>query len=66
MIGIICGVIFHLFLMFCSIVVTKVAWDKDIIDDDELPLILSVFIPLGVMAFIGALWAAEVVSGKLP
>lgn len=65
MIGIICGVIFHIFLVFCSVVVTKVAWNKDVIDDDEFPLILSIFLPLGVMAFIGALWVGEEVSDKL-
>lgn len=63
-IGIVCGVILHLILMFAAVLLVKVAWWKDIIDDDETALICSVFIPLGVMCFVGAIWLAETISDR--
>lgn len=50
--------------MFAAVLVVKVAWWKDIIDDDEMALIVSIFLPLGVLCFIGAIWLAETISDK--
>lgn len=64
MIGIVCGVILHLILMFAAVLLVKVAWWKDIIDDDEMALIVSIFLPIGVICFVGAIWLAETISDK--
>ena len=58
-------VVLHLILLFCAVVVVKIAENADIIDDPDFPLVISIFLPLVVMVFVGALWLGEVVSYKL-
>lgn len=65
MIGIVLGVILHLVLLFGAVIVAKIAENRDIIDDAEFALCMSIFLPAGVIIFIAALWIAEVVSDNL-
>lgn len=62
---IILAVILHVIFLFGAVVLCKVAEAKDIIDDAEFPMVISIFLPLGVMVFIGALWVGELVSDNL-
>lgn len=62
---IILAVILHVVFLFGAVVLCKVAEAKDIIDDAEFPMVISIFLPLGVMVFIGALWVGELVSDNL-
>lgn len=62
---IILAVILHVILLFGAVVLCKVAEAKDIINDAEFPMVISIFLPLGVMVFIGALWVGELVSDNL-
>lgn len=62
---IILAVILHVILLFGAVVLCKVTEAKNIIDDAEFPMTISIFLPLGVMVFIGALWVGELVSDNL-
>ncbi len=62
---IILAVILHVIFLFGAVVLCKVAETKDIIGDAEFPMVISIFLPLGVMVFIGALWVGELVSDNL-
>lgn len=63
---IILAVILHIICLFGAVVLCKVAEAKDIIMDAEFPMVVSIFLPLGVIIFIGALWVGELVSDNLP
>lgn len=58
-------VVFHLITFFFCIVAAKLAWQKNIIDDDELFMVMGIFVPWGVLLFIGALWFADYISDNL-
>lgn len=62
---IILAVILHVILLFGAVVLCKVAEAKNIIDEAEFPMTISIFLPLGVIVFIGALWVGELVSDNL-
>lgn len=62
---IVLAVILHVIFLFGAMVLCKVAEAKDIINDAEFPMVISIFLPLGVMVFIGALWVGELVSDNL-
>lgn len=62
---IILAVILHVILLFGAVVLCKVVEAKNIIDDAEFPMTISIFLPLGVIVFIGALWVGELVSDNL-
>ena len=59
------AVILHIICLFGAVVLCKVAKTKGVIDDAEFPMIISIFLPLGAMVFIGALWVGELVSDNL-
>lgn len=58
-------IILHLILMFGAVVMCKVAESKDIIEDAEFPMVVAIFVPLGVVIFVGALWVGVAVSNNL-
>lgn len=62
---IVLAVILHVIFLFGAVVLCKVAEAKDIINDAEFPMVISIFLPLGVMVFIGALWVGELVGDNL-
>lgn len=55
----------HIIFLFGAVVLSKVAEAEDIIDDAEFPMTISIFLPLGVIVFISAIWVGELVSDKL-
>lgn len=59
MIGAIIYVIIHLILMFLSIVLAKIAEDDDVIDDADFWIVLSVFLPWGILVVLGAMFLAQ-------
>lgn len=61
------GITAHLFFMFFAVALSKMAENEDVIDDADLPIILSFFVPVGVLVVIGGLWVADLheYSGKL-
>lgn len=63
---IILAVLLHIICLFGAVVLCKVAEDKDIINDAEFPMVISIFLPLGVIIFVSALWVGELVSDNLP
>lgn len=60
------AIFFHIIFLFGAVVLSKVAEAEGIIDDAEFPMTISIFLPLGVIVFIGALWVGELVSDNLP
>ena len=59
------AILLHIVFLFGAVVLSKVAKAKNIIEDAEFPMIIAIFLPLGVMVFISALWVGELVSDSL-
>lgn len=59
------AILLHISFLFGAVVLCKVAKAKDIIEDAEFPMIIAIFLPLGVIVFVGALWVGELVSDSL-
>lgn len=65
MIGTICAIVLHCVLLFGTIIVAIVMEDKDYIDDREIYMIVGIFVPLGVLVWLGAVYVGETISARL-
>ncbi len=65
MIGTICAIVLHCVLLFGAIIVAIVMEDKDYIDDREIYMIVGIFVPLGVLVWLGAVYVGETISARL-
>lgn len=57
-------VFLHLLMFGVTVFVASVAEDRDVIDDKDFAIIIGIFIPVGVLVLIGALWLADMFNNK--
>lgn len=55
----------HLLTMFCAVAMVKVGQEKGFISEPDMCYIISMFIPIGVLVFVAALWVGEAISDRL-
>lgn len=63
--GVILYCIFHALCLFGVIVTSIILEDKDYIDDREIYMIAGIFVPWGVLVWLGAVYCGEKISASL-
>lgn len=63
--GLVLYVIFHALCLFGTIICAIIMEDKDYIDDREIYMIVGIFIPWGVLVWLGAVYCGEKISASL-
>lgn len=65
MIALILGLFLHALFFFGAVVVAIIMEDMDYVDDREIYMIIAIFIPLGVLLWLGGIYVGEKISASL-
>lgn len=65
MIGCVVGLLAYIILFFVACLMARVAYNKNSIDDFIFPVVIGIFVPFGIIAWIGAIWLGDVISDNL-